>query len=135
MGKGKKSGVRKTNASALVFGIIFTTAVFLLTALIGAAIAGGLKNPTGSIGTISLIVLMTTAAISGIAISKYKGEGGVFPSVLSSLFFTLVLLIIGLVLTKGHLPLIAVINLALFILVNTIFAYLGKKREPRRRRH
>ena len=135
MGKGRKSGAQRTNASALVFGIIFTTVVFIFTALIGAAIAGSLENPTGNIGTVALVCFMLTAALSGVTISKYKGEGGIFPSVLSSLFFTLVLLIIGLIMTKGHLPIIAIINLCLFILITVIFAYLGRKRATRRKRH
>ena len=127
-------GTHRTGGRALIFGIIFTVAVFFATALVGAIILARTENPTGHTGLCGMIVLFITAAASGFAVSRYKGEGGMLPSVLCSLLFVLVVLIIGLVTGKGKLPLISVINLGAFMLISTLSAALGRKREKKRRR-
>lgn len=127
-------GAHRTGARALIFGIIFTVAVFFTAAFVCALIISRTENPTGHIGLCSMIVLFITAAASGFATSRYKGDGGMLPAVLSSLLFALIVLIIGLVGGKGKLPLINVINLGAFMLISALSAALGRKREKKRRR-
>lgn len=130
----RSGGAQKSGARALIFGIIFTVAVFFTAAFIGAIILSKTENPTGHVGLCGMIVLFVTAVASGFATSRYKGDGGMLPAVLSSLFFVLVVLVIGLVAGKGKLPLIGVINLGAFMLISALGALLGKKRERKRRR-
>ena len=131
---GKRGGTKKTCARALVFGIVFATAVFFVTAFVLAIILSKTENPTGHVSLCGMVSLFVTAAVSGFVTSRYKGEGGVLPAVLSALFFALVMLLIGLICSKGKLPFINVINLVSFMIIGTLSAMLGRKRERKRRR-
>ena len=129
-----RGGAQRSGARALIFGILFNAAIFFITALASAIILSRTENPTAHVGLCGMICLFVTAASSGFAVSKYKGDGGVLPAVLSSLFFVLVVLMIGLISGKGKLPLISVINLASFMIISALAAILGRKRERKRRR-
>ena len=131
---GKRGGTKKTCARALVFGIVFAVAVFFVTAFVLAIILSKVENPTEHVGLCGMVSLFVTAAASGFATSRYKGEGGVLPAVLSALFFALVMLMIGLICGKGKLPFINVINLVSFMIIGTLSSMLGRKRERKRRR-
>lgn len=134
----KKSRTRTsdgaTNARALLFGIVFTAVTFIVLMLLGAVIAGRMENPTSRLGAVAICSLYITAAVSGLVTSKYKGEGGALPAVLSALAFALVLLIIGLIMTGGHIPAITVINLGAYVITALVFAVIGKRRASGRRR-
>ena len=129
-----RSTAQRSGVRALIFGIIFTAAMFFITAFMAAIILSRTENPTGHVGLCSMICLFVTAAASGFAVSKYKGDGGVLPAILSSLFFALIVLMIGLIGGKGKLPLISVINLGGFMIISALSAILAKKREHKRRR-
>ena len=124
----------RSGARALVFGIIFSIIFFIATALICAVILSRTENPTAHTGLCGMIALFVTAAASGFATSRYKGEGGMLPAVLSSLFVALVMLMIGLVSGNGKLPLLSIINLGAFMVIGAIFAALGRKKERKRHR-
>ena len=129
-----RGSAQRSNARALIFGIIFTVTVFFTTALVGAVILSRTENPTAHVGLCSMAVLFITAAVSGYATSRYKGEGGMLPTMLSSLFAVLVMLMIGLIGGDGKLPLVSVINLVAFMLISALGAMLGRKKERKRRR-
>ena len=129
-----RSGTQRSGGRALIFGIFFAVAVFFVTAFIGAVILSRAENPTEHVGLCSMVVLFITAAASGFATSRYKGEGGVMPAMLASLFFVLVLLMVGLIGGDGKLPLVNVINLIAFMIISALCALLGRRRERKRRR-
>lgn len=129
-----RTGEGRTNGRTMLFGICLTVIIFFSVSLIGAVITSRTENPTSMIGIISTCALYITAAISGLVISRYKGEGGVLPSSLCALAFTLVLLIISVIINGGHVPAITAINLGAYILISVVFAIFGKRRAPRRRR-
>ncbi len=131
---GKRGGAKRTGARALVFGILFTVAVFFISAFVGAIILSRTENPTGHVGLCGMVCLFVTAAASGFATSRYKGDGGVVSAVLSALFFALVVLMIGLVSGKGKLPFINVINLGAFMIISALSALAARKKEKKRRR-
>jgi len=133
MKRSKTRGAR-TNAHALLFGIIFELISFTLLSLICAIIMTKTKNPTAHIGAIATCITYLTAAISGFATSRFKGEGGTVPAILACLFFSLVLFGTGLIMTKGHLPIITAVNLVAYMLIGAIFALFGKRRGGRRRK-
>lgn len=130
----KRGDAQRSGARALIFGIIFTAAVFFISAFVGAIILSRTENPTAHVGVCGMAALFITAATSGFAVSRYKGDGGVLPAVLSSLFFALVVLVIGLICDKGKLPFISVINVGAFMIISTLSAMCGRKRERKRRR-
>ena len=125
-----KQGVLQSYLIAL--GI--STLSLIICTLAAAIILYSSKDPTGSIGIASLITLICSAAVSGIVISRFKGEGGVKFAGLSSLALIFILLIIGVILGSSVSFLGAFMNYACYLGTSLFAAYLGKKREKRRRR-
>lgn len=135
MARSRIHGKREiTNARAMLFGVCFTAAAFFATVLICAIILGKTENPTSMIGIASTCAFYVTSACAGLATSRYKGEGGVLPAVLSALTFSLVLLVISAIICDGRVPAITAINLGAYVLISALFAIIGKRRAPRRRR-
>ncbi len=135
MSKSKKRSIKKTTASALLFGIILATCTFLVCAFIGAIIANMLDDPSSNIGAISFFVLIISGAITGFSTSRYKGEGGLLPSALAALLFALVCLFLGIIMTGGKLPVVTAVNLLLYVATSIFFSLLAKKHKTKRPKH
>ncbi|MBQ7363437.1 MAG: TIGR04086 family membrane protein [Clostridia bacterium] len=121
----------------VAFMLLGTLASALLTAVltfIFSFISYSTKNPDSTVGIFSIIALILTAAVTGFTVSRLKGEGGVLIATLSSLLFTLILLLIGLIAGGGSLPLGCIINYLCFIAVSALAAVLGRRRGRRVRR-
>ncbi len=106
----------------------------VLCALVMALIAYSSENPTKSVPLFSLVALIASAAVSGITVSRIKGEGGVKFTALVSLALMLLLLLIAIISGKGSVPPSAFMNYACYMGVAVISAFLGRKREKRRKR-
>lgn len=135
--KNSRHTAHRTSARALFFGITVSTAVFFVCAFLSAIILSRLENPTAKLGMVSLIAFLTGGAVCAFSTAKYKGEGGFAPAMLSSLFLTLVLLLAGLIMTRGSLPLITIINLLCYLGVSALAAIIAVRRPSghRRRAH
>lgn len=118
---------------ALIFGILFSAISFLAFALICSLFVSVFKNPIGIIGISSLITLLFSGAVSGFCTAKFKGDGGIAEAGISSAVFIAIILSIGLVSTKGRLPLLNLVNMAAYLTVSLIFAAIAKRKRKRRR--
>ena len=113
--------------------VLAAFAVLAICSLAVAAIAYSSENPTAWLKTGGLISTLLTAAICGFSISKWRGEGGIGYSVLSSLSFVLIMLIIKVVANKGALSFGIFADQVCYMGVASLFAFLGRKRRRRRR--
>lgn len=129
-----KTHRNKTATSAFLFGLILNVTAYLIFSLVASAIISSTDNPTASIGIAAMISMYMCAAFCGFTVSKYKGNGGMLPAISSSLLFVLAMLLIGLITTKGALPLINVINYAVYVILCSLFAFVASKRINKRRR-
>lgn len=75
----------------------------------GALIANALVDPTASIGVASLVSLILSAALCG-GICIRITDGKMKVPLLSALFVTLVMMLIGLIVNRGALPSSAIMN-------------------------
>ena len=107
----------------------------IAVAFVFALIANASENSTENIPLFALASLLVSAAISGVSISRMRGAGGVKFSALVSLTFVLILLLISVIVGKGSVPPSAFMNYASFLGVTTLAAYLGRKKEGKRRKH
>ena len=123
----------RTGARALFFGIIFTISAFFIISFVCAIIISRTENPSAHLALAAVSAFFSTAAVSAFATAKYKGEGGMYPAMLSALACVLISLIIGVIVTNGKLPLINVVNLLCYLGISFIFALLAKKRTQRYR--
>ena len=106
----------------------------MICALIAAVIAYSSDDPTKSVAPSALATLAVSAAVSGIVISRMKGEGGVKLSGIASITLILLLFITALISGKGIVGPSAFMNYACYIGVSLLSAYIGRKKEGVRRK-
>ena len=126
-------GSRKKNGSVgelLISGAI-TLIIILLTALIAAAVTNIYYVNSEQLETASLVSLVASAMISGFVNSRLRGFRVAF---LSSVFVTLLLLLVGIILAKRGPEARALMNYLCFLLTSLAGIYLGRKREKKHRR-
>lgn len=124
LGLGALLGIGSGASLICVFAVAFVL----------AAVSSLTKDPTALTGAFALLTLLIAGAVSGFGISRLGGDGGVLVAILSSVVSTSVMILVGLILKKGALPLGAVLNLLAFLAVSVVFALLGKRRIKRHKR-
>lgn len=103
-------------------------------ALFGTALACASDDPTARIGVYSLVSLLAAAAVSGFAVSRLAGEGGVKCAVLSALSVVLIMTLVALIIT-GEVPTLgALMNYGCYLGVAALSAILARRRSRKRRR-
>ena len=132
-----KGSARKTKTfkSAILFGIIFTTAAFFIFTFVASLILFYVRDPLKSSGIASLVVLLSTGSVSGYVTAKYKKENCVITAGTCSLTFALLLFSIGLIISGGKIAAVTIINLVLYVILSLAFAaFSGKEKRRRIRR-
>ena len=130
--KNKKS--KNTAIGTLLLGILFSFTVLIVLSLISSFLLIGLKNPTANIRTASLAVFLVTAAVSGFAVSKHRGEGGIAFSALTALAFIALLFALALIMSKGKISGVLFMNYLCYMLISSFTALLGSKKRKRHKR-
>ena len=134
MKKHRGSKIKKSALGSLLFGVLFSFAMLIIISFVSSALLMASKNPGGSIKVVSFAVLLITAAVSGFTVSKYKGEGGVVTSLISSVISVIIMLGISIICSGGKVGGVIFMNYLCYVLIAAFTAFLGKKRE-RRHRH
>ena len=134
----KRTRVREKSAAAVILIGAPVQAVFLaLISLILAFVSTLTENPTALVGIFSIAAVLLSGLISGGAISKYKGEGGILTAILSSLLFVLLLLLAALIISRGELGGAALLNAVIYLVSAALGAAagnrIGKGRKKRRK--
>lgn len=127
--KGEKSGIK-----SLIFGVCISFFVIFLISFAAALILSGNKSAASLSGKITLPVLLISAGLSGFITSKYKGDGGIVTSLISSLVFVGICAAVALISKKGIIGGKLFMNYICYIPVSILFAYFGKKRVRRHKR-
>ena len=131
MFKGKKHTGRSV-AEELLICLGLSALVIIITSLIGALIASGLKDPTGNLGLISLIAMIISALVSGIFSARF-GDGGLRRSALEALAVVLIMLLICVIMSAGRVSGGAFMNYGCYFGIYILSAYLGRRRQGHRR--
>ena len=115
---------------SFLISLSVSVAAWLISAFIAAAISGATEDPTGAIGLCALISLLASGLIGG-AFAARIGDMGF--SLLVSLTVTMLMLATSLIMTGG-VSLSCLMNGLTYMGAGTAGAFVGKRRE-RRRRH
>ena len=134
MKKHRNSNARKTPLRVFVFGLGFSLAILIILSFIASFVILSMKNPLLNIKTASLLVLLSAGAISGFAISKYKGELNLGISIAASIAVAAVMLVASLICSRGKLEGGIFMNYLCYVLVSAFFSFVGRKRKVHRRR-
>ena len=123
------SKIKKSVYSMLLGGIIISVATLLLVSLICAMITYLTSDPLSVLGTMTLVSILLSAAISGIIQTRMFGTEGVKIATLTSLFIALVMMLIGLISNHGTLPTSGVMNYICYLLTAIFFSVVGRRHE------
>ena len=113
-------------------GILLQAGLLPICVLLFCAIAYALEDPTPKLGLFSLGAFLLCAAVSASVMPRLTG--GFLPALLSSLLFALLILLGGLIGSRGHLPAMACMNLLCYMLTSAFFAFLASRKRERRHR-
>ena len=133
----RKKGM-KNNTSPIKSALlrqVFSITTLLVLSILFAFILSMLKNPLGSMKIASLFALLASGAVSGIAISRKKGESGVKCALISAVIFSFIILALSLIMTGGKIGGFHFMNALCYVLISAFCALLfGHKNKKRRRR-
>ncbi len=134
MRKRKNTKLKNTAIGTLLFGVLFSFAVLIVLSLASSFLLVGFKNPTSNIRIASLTVFLITAAVSGFAVSKHRGAGGIAFSALTSLLFIAVLFAVAIIISKGKISGALFMNYLCYMMISSFTAVIGT-RKPKRHSH
>lgn len=134
MKKHSHSRFFQTPVGALLRGELFFCGAFLLFSAVMAVIADISGDPTPKIPLFSLIGYLLAAAVSGFWICARQGERGMLYATLSVLSVVLLFLLFSIVRNAGAVEGKVLMNHLCCFLTAVLFALLGKRKKPRRRR-
>ena len=136
MGKQKRAAHGGT-VKALFLGVFFSAALFACLALVAGAVLYATEDPTASLPMVSLGMFGVSGLISGFFLARRQKEGGTLLAILTSLAFALLLLLVGILLTGGHLSGRVMMNHLCYLLTASLGAILAnmRKNAPKRKRH
>ena len=129
--KAKGSGI----ARPFLFGILFEAVLLPSISFLLALISTLTSNPTSLEGIFAIAALLFSGGIYGFTVSKLKGEGGILFTFLCALFFSLLLIIVGIIISGGALNISVLVGQVIYLLSALLFSALGgikKKRKIRR---
>ena len=130
----KKSNKKKgasTLPSEILFGLLVSIGAFLIIAIISSAVIMMLNDPINWIGVAFFTTFLSSAAISSIIKAKHCESFGVYPTLFSSIAFTLICTTVSLVMGGTKLPVF--LSYVLYVLISLLFYRFSKRKSKRRR--
>ena len=123
----KRRSKQRAPHTVIIFGIIFSFAILTILSFISSFILANTQNPILSIKITSLVIILLTAAISGFAIAKYKGDLNFGISIFTSLAVTVIMLTISLISAKGNVG-GTFMNYGCYALISLFFSFVGSRK-------
>ena len=112
---------------------LYSLAVMLALTLILSALSLLGQNPLSTLGIMTIVIIAGSGAICGVSLSRVFKENGIQMTVLSSLFLSLIILAVGLILGGGKISLKLPLNILIYLLCSIISAYLARPKGRKRR--
>ena len=129
------SGKRGTSPLMnLLIGTLIGAGIFLVVLLFVTFVTGRTKDPGGTVRLLSLPVFLLSAAVTGFVLGRRNGEGGLRLTALSTLLFLLILLLIGMLLSGGHLSWQVLLYDVGYFLTALLCSLPGTKKKRKRHR-
>ena len=124
---------RKNKLNPLWFSLIVSLISLMILCFICAFILMRSENPSENLGIGTIMLFPICGSVCGLAGSLYKGENATKESLMASSICSLLLIVLGLILSGGRLSPSVLINSLVFILSSVIIAYLSRPKQRRRR--
>jgi putative membrane protein (TIGR04086 family) len=128
---------KRTDISAvkrLFLGAGMAMAALLLFSAIFSGISMLTDDAAAKIPLFAILTLVVSAAVGGAVSTRTVSDGRLSLALLSALLAAVILMLIGTIIGKGHLPLSVFLNFAIFVGVFGLSSYLFKKRDSGKKR-
>ncbi len=130
--KRRNRNLQMSKTGKIALGVLYSLAVMLIISIIVSTLLLTGENPISATGISSIIVIVTSAIISGVTLIRVFGNSDIGAPVLSFLLSALVILITGLI-RAGQINFKLLLNIFIYILTGIISAYIARPRENRRK--
>ena len=118
--------------TVILIGVLSLLISTLLLSFLFSLIAYSMQNPEAVLAVFATVSLMASAAVSGFITAKCDKKRGIFYAVLSSLFASLILIFIGLIIKGGEMSIFSTLNYAIATVISVLSAAIGKRQRKRR---
>ena len=126
--KAKGGGI----ARPFLLGILFQVLALPLLSLLLAFVSALTANPTSLLGILAVAALLLSGGIYGFVASKFKVEGGRVFTLLSALLFSLLIILLGIILSGGKMNISVLIGQVIYVLTALLFSALGGVKRKRK---
>lgn len=127
-----KKGRQRNPLISVSLGALLCAAMLGAVCMSASALSSSFDAPLAKVDPISLIALLVSGAASGLLLPKITSGKLLFPA-LSALMFVLVMLSVGMISEKGHLPVRCPVNYLCYMGVTVMCAYFMSRKKPKRR--
>lgn len=126
----------KLNSRAIRFGlsVLFPILILIVISFVMAIILNSSKDPTKNIGILSLLTLLLSALVGGVAVSAFNKEFNLKLSSLVFLSITFLMFLISLIACQGKILPSALMNFACYFGLSMVGSVIGRKKQRRRKR-
>jgi hypothetical protein len=132
MKKNHKAKREKTMPFEILFGLLAAVGSYLAFSLIFAVLLLLVNEPTKWASVFFVTAFLLSAATLGIILSRRAAGFGIYPCLISSVIFILILLSLSLIFNGFALPLL--LSYALYVIISTLLCKFGGRKQKRRRR-
>ena len=124
----------KSAVRSILLGIAISAALMTALAFVSSLIASATKDPVALIGPLAIGTVILTAIISSAITSRRMSDRGILYAVICALGISLLMLLVGLIASRGHLSGGVLINCLCYIGTSAVSAFVFKNRGKRSRR-
>ena len=137
MKKHKFGTKARRGAHAVVFGVIASAILLILISLLASLILLLTSDPLSCIGAAALSALVLTGAVAAYLTVKFKGEAALIPTVISSLVFSAMIIVISLLCSGVSGIGASLMNAVCYLMPSLLICVLTthKRREKKWHRH
>ena len=128
-------GQRRSVGRCFIICFIFSIVILLAVSMIMAAVALATKDPTAHLGVFALLCLIVSALIAGVFTSKFNPTEKIGFSLTVALGVTMSMLIVGVIVSRGHLFFGGIMNYICYFGIFALLSYLsGRQRKGHKRK-
>ncbi len=131
MKKHKFGAKERKGVHAVIFGIGISAASFLVLTLLASAILMLVNDPLGTVGGASLAVLVLSSVLTAFLTVKFKGDGALIPTLISSLAVSALIIVISIIAGGGEAAGSAVMNAVSYLLPAALVTFLATRKKPK----
>lgn len=121
----------RKGAHAVIFGIATSAVSLLLMTLIASAILLLVSDPLSTVGGASLGVLVLSSVLTAFLTVKFKGDGALIPTLISSLAVSVLIIVVSIIVGGTEATGSAIMNAVSYLLPSSLVTALATRKKTK----